>query len=92
MARKNEFVIKGGTVVNHDGVSALDVRVKDGTVTEVGESLDGPEILDATGCFVSSGFVDLHTHLREPGKEEAETIETGSRAAANLSSRREPRR
>ncbi|MEY4080303.1 MAG: dihydroorotase [Actinomycetota bacterium] len=82
MARKNEFVIKGGTVVNHDGVSALDVRVKDGTVAEVGESLDGPEILDATGCFVSSGFVDLHTHLREPGKEEAETIETGSRAAA----------
>lgn len=82
MARKNEFVIKGGTVVNRDGVSALDVRVKDGTVAEVGESLDGPEILDATGCFVSSGFVDLHTHLREPGKEEAETIETGSRAAA----------
>ena len=82
MARKNEFVIKGGTVVNHDGVSALDVRVKDGTVAEVGESLDCPEILDATGCFVSSGFVDLHTHLREPGKEEAETIETGSRAAA----------
>ena len=82
MARKNEFVIKGGTVVNHDGVSALDVRVKDGTVAEVGESLDGTEILDATGCFVSSGFVDLHTHLREPGKEEAETIETGSRAAA----------
>jgi dihydroorotase len=82
MARKNEFVIKGGTVVNRDGVSALDVRVKDGTVAEVGESLDGPEILDAAGCFVSSGFVDLHTHLREPGKEEAETIETGSRAAA----------
>ncbi|MEY4392532.1 MAG: dihydroorotase [Actinomycetota bacterium] len=82
MARKNEFVIKGGTVVNRDGVSTLDVRVKDGTVAEVGESLDGPEILDAAGCFVSSGFVDLHTHLREPGKEEAETIETGSRAAA----------
>ncbi|MEY3439365.1 MAG: dihydroorotase, partial [Actinomycetota bacterium] len=38
--------------------------------------------LDASGCIVSSGFVDLHAHLREPGKEEAETIETGSRAGA----------
>jgi dihydroorotase len=39
-------------------------------------------MVDAQGKYVSSGFVDLHTHLREPGKEEAETIETGSRAAA----------
>jgi dihydroorotase len=39
-------------------------------------------VLDGKGCYVSSGFVDLHTHLREPGKEEAETIESGSRAAA----------
>ena len=39
-------------------------------------------MLDATGCVVAPGFVDLHAHLREPGREEAETIETGSRAAA----------
>ena len=39
-------------------------------------------VLDADGCVVSPGFVDLHVHLREPGHEEAETIETGSRAAA----------
>ncbi|MFM1790051.1 MAG: dihydroorotase [Actinomycetota bacterium] len=82
MAKKIEFVIKGGTVVNRDGMDRADVRVRDGVITEVGASLDAPETLDATGCFVSSGFVDLHTHLREPGKEEAETIETGSRAAA----------
>lgn len=77
-----DIVIKGGTVVNPDGITQADVRVRDGKVVEVGQSLTGGEELDARGCFVSSGFVDLHTHLREPGKEEAETIETGSRAAA----------
>jgi dihydroorotase len=44
--------------------------------------LDGDQNLDASGCIVAPGFVDLHVHLREPGREEAETIETGSRAAA----------
>lgn len=77
-----EILIKGGTVVNPDGMRVADVRVRDGVVAEVGENLTGGDTLDATGCHVSSGFVDLHTHLREPGKEEAETIETGSRAAA----------
>ena len=82
MAKKNEIVIVGGTVVNPDAVAKVDVRIVDGVVTEVGSHLSGGTVLDAAGCFVSSGFVDLHTHLREPGKEEAETIETGSRAAA----------
>lgn len=82
MAEKNEFVISGGTVVNPGGVVQADVRVVDGMITEVGPGLVGDSVIDATGCHVSSGFVDLHTHLREPGKEEAETIETGSRAAA----------
>ena len=75
-------VIKGGTVVNPDGTERVDVRIVDGTIAETGVDLDGGDILDASGCHVSSGFVDLHTHLREPGREEAETIETGSRAAA----------
>ena len=51
----------------------------------VGEGLDAPPgalVLDAGGCVVAPGLVDLHTHLREPGREEAETIETGTRAAA----------
>ncbi|MFM8793440.1 MAG: amidohydrolase family protein, partial [Acidimicrobiales bacterium] len=75
-------VIKGGTVVNPGGLERIDVRVVDGTVVETGIDLAGGDVLDASGCHVSSGFVDLHTHLREPGREEAETIETGSRAAA----------
>jgi dihydroorotase len=48
----------------------------------VGERLDGDVVLDAGGCVVCPGFVDLHVHLREPGREEAETIESGTRAAA----------
>jgi dihydroorotase len=59
--------------------------VRDGNVVEVGPDLarDADEqSLDAAGCVVSPGLVDLHVHLREPGDEEAETIETGTRAAA----------
>ncbi len=82
VASKKRLVVKGGTVVNPGSVAAADVLIVDGVVTEVGPGLDGDEVLDAAGCHVSSGFVDLHTHLREPGREEAETIETGSRAAA----------
>jgi dihydroorotase len=51
-------------------------------VVEVGEQLSSGRAIDAAGCVVAPGFVDLHAHLREPGKEEAETIETGSRAGA----------
>ena len=79
------ILITGGTVVDQTGERSADVRIADGVVSEVGEGLTplaGDETLDATGCTVSPGFVDLHTHLREPGREEAETIETGSRAAA----------
>ncbi|MBJ7397121.1 MAG: dihydroorotase [Ilumatobacteraceae bacterium] len=75
-------VIKGGTIVNPDGQSRVDVRIENGKVVEVGANLSADVQLDASGCIVSSGFIDLHAHLREPGKEEAETIETGSRAGA----------
>ena len=74
-------VIRGATVVNPDAVFVADVRIANGVIEAVGDSLTGDIVLDAAGCYVSSGFIDLHTHLREPGKEEAETIESGSRAA-----------
>jgi dihydroorotase len=78
----NEFVIKGATVVDASGSRRADVIVADGTIVAVGAALDASVVVDASGCYLSPGLVDLHTHLREPGKEEAETVETGSRAAA----------
>jgi dihydroorotase len=76
------LVITGGTVVDRTGERVADVAVEGGRIVEVAVGLAGDTTLDARGCVVSPGLVDLHTHLREPGKEEAETIETGSRAAA----------
>jgi dihydroorotase len=77
------FVVKGGRLVDSTGVRSGDVVVgDDGAILAVGPDLDAPEVLDAGGCFVSPGFVDAHTHLREPGNEESETIETGARGAA----------
>ena len=61
-----------------------DVLLADGVVAEIGSNLDqtGAEVFDATGLVVAPGFIDMHVHLREPGFEHAETIETGARAAA----------
>jgi dihydroorotase len=78
-------LISGGVVVDQAGERRADVLVDGDHVAEVGADLAVPEpatTLDATGCVVAPGFVDLHAHLREPGGENAETIETGSRAAA----------
>lgn len=60
----------------------VDVLVRDGQLTEIGPGLSGDEVVDCAGKILLPGFVDLHTHLREPGREYAEDIETGSAAAA----------
>ena len=85
MGTMPELLIRGGTVIDRTGERRADVRVVDGTVVEVGKGLSasaGATELDAGGCAVTPGLVDLHTHLREPGREEAETVESGTRAAA----------
>jgi dihydroorotase len=76
------FVLSGGRIIDSRGETSGDVLVVDGVIVAAGEiRADDPRV-DVAGCVVSPGFVDLHAHLREPGKEEAETIETGSRAGA----------
>jgi dihydroorotase len=78
------FVIKNGRVIDpasrFDGVA--DVLIEDGVIRGVGPALSGSEVFDASGLIVAPGFIDMHVHLREPGFEHAETIESGSRAAA----------
>jgi dihydroorotase len=79
------IVIRGGDVVDASGSRRADVLVEDGRIAAVagaGSSLAADVELDAGGCVVAPGLVDVHTHLRQPGKEEAETVETGARAAA----------
>ena len=82
MTSAERIVLQGGRVVDSRGERVADVAVQGGVVVEVGEQLTSGRTIDASGCVVAPGFVDLHAHLREPGKEEAETIETGSRAGA----------
>jgi dihydroorotase len=80
------MLLRGGRLVDpasgHDG--AADVLLDGAVVAEVGPGLKaaGARVVDCGGLVVCPGLVDLHVHLREPGREDAETIETGSRAAA----------
>jgi dihydroorotase len=73
-------IVKGASLL---GGQTADLLVEDGVIREVGTvSAAGHEVVDADGLVALPGLVDLHTHLREPGREDAETILTGSRAAA----------
>ncbi|MBI4743270.1 MAG: dihydroorotase [Actinobacteria bacterium] len=84
-----ELLIKGGKLVDPSNKqnSVKDIYIKDGLIKSVGKDLGetlkkGINAIDAKGLIVAPGFVDLHTHLREPGREDEETIATGTRAAA----------
>ncbi len=80
-----KYIIKNARVIDPpqklDGI--LDVAISDGKISDIGKSLNpaGHETIDAKGRIVSPGLVDMHAHLREPGKEDTETVDTGTRAA-----------
>jgi dihydroorotase len=80
------LLLKGGRVVDPaaDLDSTLDVLVRDGEIVGVGEGLTASkgETVDCAGMVVLPGLVDAHTHLREPGREDEETVASGTRAAA----------
>lgn len=72
-------IISGGTLA--DGTSR-DILIEDGVIAAIGENLSSPDahVFDARGMIVMAGLVDLHTHLREPGREDSETVLSGSQA------------
>ena len=80
-----DVLIAGGEVIDEVGRRRADVLLSEGAIKAVGDRVDAPrgaQRLDASGCWVTPGLVDLHAHLRQPGMEEAETVESGARAAA----------
>lgn len=73
------IVIKGASIL---GGEPADILIRDGVIAAIGGEPSGDETLDARGLIALPGLVDLHTHLREPGREDAETVGSGTRAAA----------
>ena len=82
-AATGTLLLRGGRVVDPaQGIDRIDdVLVRDGKVVVIGQSHEAADAtIDAKGLVVSPGLIDMHVHLREPGREEDETIETGTRA------------
>jgi len=84
-ANTGTYLIQGAAIL---GGEPADLLIRDGIIAEIGSGLSpvgqdgGATVIDATGLVALPGMVDVHTHLREPGREDAETVETGTRAAA----------
>src|SRR5687767_12355014 len=81
------ILLKGGRLLDPGQKldETSDLLIKDGKIESTGKNLsqpDGCEVIDCAGNIVSPGFIDVHCHLREPGREDVETIATGARAAA----------
>jgi dihydroorotase len=83
MSKAVDLVLKGGTLVNHDGTGVRDVAVQDGRIVAIGDvsGYTAAETLDCRNLHILPGVIDSQVHFREPGLEHKEDLETGSRAA-----------
>lgn len=83
MADRFDVILKGGTVVNQDGVGQRDVGLRDGRIAGLGsfDASQAGEVVDCTGLHILPGVVDSQVHFREPGLDHKEDLESGSRAA-----------
>ncbi len=83
MAETFDVIVKGGQVVNHEGIGQRDVGIRDGRIVALGNFAAGQsgQVIDATGLTILPGVIDSQVHFREPGLEHKEDLEIGSRAA-----------
>lgn len=83
MTQTFDMILRGGTVVSHDGAGPRDIGVRGERIAAVGDlgAADAPEIVDVRGLHVLPGVIDTQVHFREPGNEHKEDLETGGRAA-----------
>src|SRR5688572_5554741 len=83
MTRPLDLLVRGGTCVLHRGLARVDLGVVGGRIAEIGElsRADAAAVLDADGLHVLPGVLDTQVHLREPGLEAKESIDTGTRSA-----------
>ena len=75
------YLIKGASLL---GERVADILIEDGKIARIGQDLEAADaqVVNASGQIALPGLVDIHTHLRQPGYEASETVETGTRAAA----------
>jgi dihydroorotase len=83
MADTYDLIVKGATVVNHDGEGVRDIAIRGGRIAAIGQlgSAKAADVLDARGLHVLPGVIDSQVHFREPGLEQKEDLATGSLAA-----------
>ena len=83
MAETFDLLVRGATVVNHDGAGVRDIAITGGRIAALGQlsAATAPEVIDARGLHVLPGVIDTQVHFREPGLTHKEDLETGSRAA-----------
>ncbi len=83
MSSMFDLILKGGTVVNQDGIGARDIAVRDGKIADIGffDTSQCDKVIDVTGLHVLPGVIDTQVHFREPGGEHKENLENGGRAA-----------